>query len=75
MATKSPPPSSWAQRPASRRAAVTGNYSGLSLLVLLVLDVGAASASICKAGLCTREQYCCGDGKCCDNVYSLWYLW
>lgn len=48
----------------------------LLLLFLLLLDVfGIASASICKAGLCTREQYCCGDGKCCDNVYSLWYLW
>lgn len=47
----------------------------LSLVMLLLLDVGTASASICKSGLCSREQYCCGDGKCCDNVYSLWYLW
>ncbi|XP_050444006.1 uncharacterized protein LOC126847667 [Adelges cooleyi] len=43
------------------------------LLVVLQLATGA-TASICKAGLCTSQQYCCGDDKCCDNVYSLWYL-
>ncbi|KAL4091465.1 hypothetical protein QTP88_026154 [Uroleucon formosanum] len=71
--TASPPPSPVQQQRAVTVATETAAFR-LSLVMLLLLDVGTASASICKSGLCTREQYCCGDGKCCDNVYSLWYL-
>lgn len=73
-AKPAPPTPPWPSRSSTVAAARLSSLIAL-LLLLLLLDVGTASASICKAGLCTREQYCCGDGKCCDNVYSLWYLW
>lgn len=72
MTTTTTPPAPSPSWPS--RATITTAFR-LSLIALLLLNVGTASASICKAGLCSREQYCCGDGKCCDNVYSVWYLW
>ncbi|VVC41433.1 Hypothetical protein CINCED_3A001932 [Cinara cedri] len=70
------PPSRRPAQPATMLSAVTAAFRPLPLILqaLVLLDVGAVSASICKSNLCTREQYCCGDGQCCDNVYSLWYL-